>query len=179
MRSRVHNVLGGIHFQRVSSTLSCSSSWFSAKATSFKASHTRSLSAISLSTVSRHTAYRTLAPLTYPATSRATLPSSSPSISIQTRPSSSFWKAHNAMSSGEPPSTPNEVRKYLQQSHDRIFENNKKWAADQKAKHPEFFDKLAQGQSPDYLWIGTLFYLVIMLLSQYILSREDEIRVAA
>ncbi len=83
------------------------------------------------------------------------------------------------MSSGEPPSTPNEVRKYLQQSHDRIFENNKKWAADQKAKHPEFFDKLAQGQSPDYLWIGTLFYLVIMLLSQYILSREDEIRVAA
>lgn len=47
-----------------------------------------------------------------------------------------------------------EMKKYLQQSHDRIFENNKKWAEEQKAKHPEFFEKLSAGQSPEYLWIG-------------------------
>jgi carbonic anhydrase len=62
------------------------------------------------------------------------------------------------MSGGEPPATPKEVKRYLQQSHDRIFENNKKWATEQKAKHPEFFEKLAQGQSPDYLWIGKFFF---------------------
>lgn len=49
---------------------------------------------------------------------------------------------------------PKDVRKYLQQSHDRIFENNKKWADEQRAKHPEFFEKLSAGQSPEYLWIG-------------------------
>lgn len=69
------------------------------------------------------------------------------------RSSSTFWNLLGKMS-GEPPSNPKEVRKYLQQSHDRIFESNRKWASEQKAKHPEFFEKLAQGQSPDYLWIG-------------------------
>jgi carbonic anhydrase len=49
---------------------------------------------------------------------------------------------------------PKEVRKYLQQSHDRIFENNKRWADEMKAKNPEFFDSLSAGQSPEYLWIG-------------------------
>jgi carbonic anhydrase len=49
---------------------------------------------------------------------------------------------------------PQDVRRYLQQSHDRIFENNKKWAEEQKAKHPEFFEKLSAGQAPEYLWIG-------------------------
>jgi len=52
------------------------------------------------------------------------------------------------------PTEPKEVRKYLQQSHDRIFENNRKWAAEQKVKNPEFFEKLTAGQAPDYLWIG-------------------------
>ncbi|KAF2744888.1 carbonic anhydrase [Sporormia fimetaria CBS 119925] len=47
-----------------------------------------------------------------------------------------------------------EVQKYLQQSHDKIFESNKKWAEEQKAKNPQFFDELQKGQSPDYLWIG-------------------------
>ncbi|KAF2125935.1 carbonic anhydrase 2 [Dothidotthia symphoricarpi CBS 119687] len=47
-----------------------------------------------------------------------------------------------------------EVRKYLQQSHDRIFENNKKWAEEMHKKKPEFFKDLSAGQSPDYLWIG-------------------------
>ena len=50
-----------------------------------------------------------------------------------------------------------EVRKYLQQSHDKIFESNRKWAAEQKAKHPDFFTKLSAGQTPDYLWIGEWF----------------------
>lgn len=47
-----------------------------------------------------------------------------------------------------------EIRKYLQQTHDKIFESNKKWAEEQRAKNPEFFEKLDAGQSPDYLWIG-------------------------
>lgn len=47
-----------------------------------------------------------------------------------------------------------EVRKYLQQSHDRIFENNKKWAEEMRKKKPEFFADLSAGQSPEYLWIG-------------------------
>jgi carbonic anhydrase len=50
---------------------------------------------------------------------------------------------------------PQEVRKYLQQSHDRIFDNNKKWVEEMKKKRPEFFENLSAGQSPEYLWIGT------------------------
>jgi carbonic anhydrase len=38
--------------------------------------------------------------------------------------------------------------------YEQVFENNKKWVADQKAADPEYFDKLAQGQSPDFLYIG-------------------------
>lgn len=52
------------------------------------------------------------------------------------------------------PTTPKEVRKYLQQSHDRIFENNKKWAEEMRKKKPEFFKDLSAGQAPEYLWIG-------------------------
>lgn len=55
---------------------------------------------------------------------------------------------------GQEPTTPKEVRKYLQQSHDRIFENNKKWAEEMRKKKPEFFKDLSAGQSPEYLWIG-------------------------
>ncbi|KAI1819396.1 carbonic anhydrase [Xylaria intraflava] len=47
-----------------------------------------------------------------------------------------------------------EISKYLQQTHDRLFDNNRAWAAEQKQKDPEFFAKLSAGQSPDYLWIG-------------------------
>lgn len=47
-----------------------------------------------------------------------------------------------------------EVQKYLKQSHDKIFESNKKWAEEQKAKNPKFFEQLSAGQSPEYLWIG-------------------------
>ncbi|KAL2024976.1 hypothetical protein VTK56DRAFT_3675 [Thermocarpiscus australiensis] len=47
-----------------------------------------------------------------------------------------------------------DITKYLRQSHDRVFEQNKAWAADKKAKDPDFFVKLSEGQSPEYLWIG-------------------------
>ncbi|KAF7561792.1 hypothetical protein G7046_g2327 [Stylonectria norvegica] len=47
-----------------------------------------------------------------------------------------------------------EVSKYLKQSHDRLFDNNRAWAEDQKKKHPEFFEHLSKGQNPEYLWIG-------------------------
>ncbi|MEI6560752.1 MAG: carbonate dehydratase [Verrucomicrobiota bacterium] len=35
-----------------------------------------------------------------------------------------------------------------------LFENNRKWAASIRAVTPEFFQKLARQQSPEYLWIG-------------------------
>jgi carbonic anhydrase len=35
-----------------------------------------------------------------------------------------------------------------------LFENNRAWAADQLARDPGFFAKLAKRQSPEYLWIG-------------------------
>ena len=35
-----------------------------------------------------------------------------------------------------------------------IFEGNKQWVEDTLAKDPTFFDNLAKGQSPEYLWIG-------------------------
>jgi carbonic anhydrase len=49
---------------------------------------------------------------------------------------------------------PKDIDKYLQQSHDRIFENNRAWAEEQRTKNPEFFEKLNAGQAPEYLWIG-------------------------
>lgn len=37
---------------------------------------------------------------------------------------------------------------------DRLFENNVRWANEIKARDPEFFEKLAAQQNPEYLWIG-------------------------
>jgi carbonic anhydrase len=36
----------------------------------------------------------------------------------------------------------------------QLFDNNRKWAADVTAAHPDFFEKLAARQAPEYLWIG-------------------------
>jgi carbonic anhydrase len=47
-----------------------------------------------------------------------------------------------------------DITKYLRQTHDRVFEHNKAWAAEKKAQDPEFFAKLSAGQNPEYLWIG-------------------------
>jgi len=43
---------------------------------------------------------------------------------------------------------------HLKQSHQRIFDNNKKWVESMKAEDPEFFEKLSIGQKPEYLYIG-------------------------
>jgi carbonic anhydrase len=46
------------------------------------------------------------------------------------------------------------VSKHLQQTYEQMFENNRAWAAAQGDNDPEFFKRLAEGQSPDYLFIG-------------------------
>src|SRR5215218_9155192 len=35
-----------------------------------------------------------------------------------------------------------------------LFDNNRRWSDGVKRRDPEFFDKLAQQQAPEYLWIG-------------------------
>ncbi|MBK1830324.1 carbonate dehydratase [Verrucomicrobiaceae bacterium R5-34] len=35
-----------------------------------------------------------------------------------------------------------------------LFDNNRRWAAGKVARDPEFFERLANQQSPKYLWIG-------------------------
>lgn len=35
-----------------------------------------------------------------------------------------------------------------------LFERNRNWAAEQRARDPEFFERLCAIQHPDYLWIG-------------------------
>ncbi|KAI3054690.1 hypothetical protein CBS147353_11405 [Aspergillus niger] len=52
------------------------------------------------------------------------------------------------------PSRPDGFSQYLRQSHERIFENNRKWVAAKTHADPEFFEKLAAGQKPEYLYIG-------------------------
>ena len=39
-------------------------------------------------------------------------------------------------------------------AYQQIFENNRKWIAEKKATDKEFFEKLAKGQDPDFLYIG-------------------------
>lgn len=59
------------------------------------------------------------------------------------------------MSSSEaPPPPPAELSKYLAQTHDRLFDNNRAWAAAKATTDPGYFAKLSAGQSPEYLWIG-------------------------
>ncbi|KAF4460795.1 carbonic anhydrase [Fusarium albosuccineum] len=47
-----------------------------------------------------------------------------------------------------------DITMYLQQSHDRLFENNRCWAEAKAKSNPSFFKDLAAGQAPEYLWIG-------------------------
>lgn len=37
---------------------------------------------------------------------------------------------------------------------DNVFENNRKWVADKLAADPEYFQRLAQGQTPEVLFVG-------------------------
>lgn len=39
-------------------------------------------------------------------------------------------------------------------AYDQIFENNRQWVAEKKAGDHDFFKKLAEGQDPDFLYIG-------------------------
>ncbi|WP_334157182.1 carbonate dehydratase [Oryzomicrobium sp.] len=39
-------------------------------------------------------------------------------------------------------------------SLDHLFERNRSWAEKIRAEDPEFFDRLAKQQAPEYLWIG-------------------------
>ncbi len=39
-------------------------------------------------------------------------------------------------------------------SYEQVFENNKQWVEEMKGSDADFFDKLAEGQQPDYLYIG-------------------------
>src|SRR5581483_4828435 len=36
----------------------------------------------------------------------------------------------------------------------KLFENNRRWAAERVARDPGFFARLAEQQSPAYVWIG-------------------------
>lgn len=39
-------------------------------------------------------------------------------------------------------------------SYQRLLLANKSWAAEQREQDPEFFKKMAEGQNPEFLWIG-------------------------
>ncbi|KAK4172304.1 carbonic anhydrase [Triangularia setosa] len=47
-----------------------------------------------------------------------------------------------------------DISRYLRQTHDRVFEHNRAWAAEKKKADPAFFANLSAGQTPEYLWIG-------------------------
>ncbi|OAA45653.1 carbonic anhydrase 2 [Metarhizium rileyi] len=68
-------------------------------------------------------------------------------------PPSQFFTTLRMSPDGSPPSA-DEVSKYLRQSHDRLFDNNRAWAAEKAEKDPGYFARLSEGQSPEYLWIG-------------------------
>lgn len=42
----------------------------------------------------------------------------------------------------------------MEKSYKKLLENNKNWVAQQLAVDPVYFDKLANSQNPEYLWIG-------------------------
>lgn len=42
----------------------------------------------------------------------------------------------------------------MEKSYQQLLENNKAWVTMQKYQDPDFFNKLAEGQNPQYLWIG-------------------------
>ncbi|MBK5722850.1 carbonic anhydrase [Dysgonomonas sp. Marseille-P4677] len=42
----------------------------------------------------------------------------------------------------------------IEESYRKIFEENSKWVKKKKTEDPDFFNHLANGQNPDYLYIG-------------------------
>lgn len=47
-----------------------------------------------------------------------------------------------------------DLQESMRQSYERLFVNNEKWIADRTKEDPEYFNKLAKGQTPQYLFIG-------------------------
>lgn len=43
---------------------------------------------------------------------------------------------------------------YNDKNLDHIFKNNKRWVTEQTRNDPDFFDRMKDGQSPKFLWIG-------------------------
>ncbi|KAG6070638.1 hypothetical protein E4U16_006726 [Claviceps sp. LM84 group G4] len=68
-------------------------------------------------------------------------------------PSSPEDEANTTAAAATPP-PPADLSKYLAQTHDRLFENNRAWAAAKATNDPSYFAKLSAGQTPEYLWIG-------------------------
>jgi carbonic anhydrase len=42
----------------------------------------------------------------------------------------------------------------MDNSYKKLFENNRIWVDEQLSIDPDFFNKLSEGQKPEYLWIG-------------------------
>ncbi len=42
----------------------------------------------------------------------------------------------------------------MEKSYQKLLLNNKEWVSKQLDANPEYFEELAKGQSPEYLWIG-------------------------
>jgi carbonic anhydrase len=42
----------------------------------------------------------------------------------------------------------------MEESYKKLLSNNKKWVENQLKADPNYFEDLAKGQSPEYLWIG-------------------------
>jgi carbonic anhydrase len=42
----------------------------------------------------------------------------------------------------------------MKKSYKKLLDNNKSWVTEQLVLDPQYFEKLAQGQTPEYLWIG-------------------------
>lgn len=42
----------------------------------------------------------------------------------------------------------------MEKSYKKLLSNNKKWVVKQLNKDPQYFEDLAKGQNPEYLWIG-------------------------
>ncbi len=47
-----------------------------------------------------------------------------------------------------------ELDKIIQQDYEKLFSNNKDWVKEKMAQDSSYFEKLARGQSPKYLFIG-------------------------
>ncbi|MDZ4758154.1 MAG: carbonate dehydratase [Bacteroidota bacterium] len=42
----------------------------------------------------------------------------------------------------------------MEKSYNRLLKNNKEWVLKQLSIDPQYFENLAKGQTPEYLWIG-------------------------